>query len=135
MDSSQHADAPKPNRPFPTSPEPAGAELPWPPPLFVAGDPPPGRPRPIRDHPKVRPDPLSLFPLFPLAAGDSPRRKSQRRRSSVLSFPSRDPRLKEMKLSGVQMKSCKSTQNSKLQKFLENRIKIRKMQTKMFWNP
>src|SRR6185295_6892199 len=82
MDSSQNADAPKPNRPFPTSPEPAGAELPWPPPLYVAGDPPPGRPRPIRDHPKVRPDPLSLSPLFPLAAGHP-----HRRNPAVLTLP------------------------------------------------
>ena len=68
--SSQHADAPKPKRPFPTSPELAGAELPWPPPLYIAGDPPPGRPRPIQDHHKVRLGTLSLFPHKPLAADE-----------------------------------------------------------------
>ena len=118
MDSSQNADAPKPNRPFPTSPEPAGAELPWPPPLYVAGDPPPGRPRPIRDHPKVRPDPLSLFPLFPLAAGDSPRREPPHKLSPVLRFPSRDPKLKETKLSGVTLQNVHELQNSKFVKYI-----------------
>ena len=32
-----------------------------------------------RDHPKVRREPLSLFPNFPLAAGKGPRRKTPRK--------------------------------------------------------
>src|SRR6185295_6844277 len=107
MDSSQHADAPKPNRPFPTSPEPAGAELPWPPPLFVAGDPPPGRPRPIRDHPKVRPDPLSLSPLFPLAAGHPHRRNPAALTPPLFLTSARDLPGEETKVPRAQMKNYK----------------------------
>src|SRR6185312_7442906 len=114
MDSSQHADAPKPNRPFPTSPEPAGAELPWPPPLFVAGDPPPRRPRPIRDHPKVRPDPLPLFPLFPLAAGHPHRRNPAALTPPLFCTSARDPKLKEPKLPGVKLQNVLKLQNSEL---------------------
>ena len=113
MDSSQHANAPKPNRPFPTSPEPAGAELPWPPPLYVAGDPPPGRPRPIRDHPKVRPDPLSLFPLFPLAASKETRQILAARSLLCFEQSARDSCGEETKVLGPK---CKMYMNFKAAK-------------------
>ena len=65
-------------------------------------------------HPKVALEPLSIFPHFPLAAGDSPRRKSQRRRPSVLFSSARDPKLKEPKLPVVKLQNVLKLQNSEL---------------------
>ena len=79
--------------------------------------------------------PSPFFPHFPLASGQPHRRETPSQFLPCFVFPSRDPKLKETKLSGVKLQNVHEPQNSKLKKFLENRIKIIKMQTKMFWNP
>ena len=69
-------------------------------------------------------NPIALLKLFDpsapssphwnIAAGDSPRRKSQRRRPSVLFSSARDPKLKEPKLPGVKLQNVLKLQNSEL---------------------
>ena len=135
MDSSRKYDAPKPNSPFPTSPELAGAELPWPLPLYVAGDPPPSSPRPIPDHQKVRLDLLSIFPHFPPTSGDSPRWETPSQFLPCSVLPSRDLQLKETNIPGSNLQNVHELQNSELVKYITIRRKIVKMKTQLFWNP
>ena len=70
-----------------------------------------------------------------LSAGGLPRRERPTRPSSVSPNPSRDLQLKERKISRARLQNVHELQNSELWKCVEIRTKIRKIQTKIFWNP
>ena len=102
---------------------------------YLAGNPPPGRPRPIQNHQKVRLDLLSISPTFsvPLAtllAGN------RRAKPPLLCFsPSRDLKLKETNIPGSNLQNVHGLQNSELVKYITIHRNIVKMQAQLFWNP
>ena len=91
----------------------------------------PDEPRPPKGSSRA---PLHFPPLSPRRRRlSSPEIPAPPPLCSVIS--ARDSKLKETKFLGVKLQNVHKPQNSKIQKCLEHRIKIRKMQTKMFWNP